>query len=301
MLGCYNLSLQGRSHILSGTVCQDSSRIEQLECGWIVAVIADGVGSAKQSDIGSDLAVNTVVDTVCEHCPQEWEVDTLTGLLRLSYETALKKITEQAFEDENLLPDYDTTLTAAIYNGNQLVFAHVGDGGIITLSGNGDFSTLTVAQKGEEFNTVSPLRSKSAWVFGSSEHEICAFAMMTDGLYDMVCPWLLSQQEQKIYINYIRPFVDRNLLKADTKEDFEHIKREAEAFLNSEGNAGITDDKTIAVVINTDIVPADKAEEYYSEPDWDLLQSENKKKLYSAKNDAKEGVISDAEVNNIRR
>jgi serine/threonine protein phosphatase PrpC len=248
-----------------------------------VAVIADGVGSAKNSDVGAKLAVDTVVNYVHDRCSPEWNTEELQNVLRVAYETALEKITERAEADGESLSDYDTTLTTAVYNGNQIVYAHVGDGGIVTLSKDGDFAMLTSPQKGEEFNSVSPLRSKKAWAFGESnqELEICALAMFTDGIYDVVCPWLLSQQEQKIYVNYIRPFMDRNILKSDTMEDFEVIKREAEAFLNSEQNAGITDDKTVAVVINTDFTPAVKNIDYYTEPDWVQLQSENKQNLYN--------------------
>lgn len=282
MLGGYNLSLQGDSHKSSGTVCQDASCIKLLPCGWLAAAVADGVGSAKYSDIGSELAVRAATDYIYECCPSEWDINNLTNVLITAYETALEKITEKAEEDGNPLSEYDTTLTVAVYNGDCLAYAHVGDGGIITLTKNGDFSIQTTAQKGDEFNSVNPLRSRK-WEFGISESGICAFAMLTDGIYDIVCPWLLSNQEQKVYINYIRSFMDRNLLKADTEEDFENIKREAESFLFSSYNSSITDDKTIAVIINTDVLPDVKDVEYYAEPDWDKLKEEKMEKLYAPK------------------
>lgn len=280
MLGYYNLSLQGDSHKDKNIVCQDASLIKELPCGWIIAVIADGVGSAKYSDVGSLLAVNNIVEYFNEHCPLEWDIAELKDTLLVAYEATLEKITEHAEVEGESLSEYDTTLTIAVYNGDQVVYAHVGDGGIITLSKDGDFALLTLPQKGEEFNVVSPLRNKKAWVFGESNLDVCALAMFTDGIYDVVCPWILSQQEQKIYINYIRPFMDRNILKSDTMEDFEVIKKEAENFLNSAQNSSITDDKTVAVVINTNFIPAIKNSDYYAEPDWVQLQNENKQNLY---------------------
>jgi serine/threonine protein phosphatase PrpC len=285
-LGYYNLSLQGTSHSKSGIPCQDSSHITLLENGWAVAVIADGLGAAKHSDVGAYLATGAVVDHMTEFCvlKSEWNVPDLMKALRESYKVALKKINEKA-AIVNISPgEYDTTLTTAVYNGSKLVFAHVGDGGIVTLSKKGDFSLLTKPQKGEEFNMVSPLRSENKWVFGSSALEsddICAFAMLTDGIYDVVCPWLLANQEQPIYVNYIRPFMDRNLLKVSNQADFDKIRKEIKLFLNSEYNAKITDDKTIATVINMDYVPAVKSDKYYAEPEWERLQNEHRKKLYS--------------------
>jgi hypothetical protein len=106
--------------------------------------------------------------------------------------------------------------------------------------------------------------------------------MFTDGVYDVVCPWILTHEKQPIYINYIRPFMDRNLLKANSREDFDKIRKEVKVFLNSEHNANISDDKTVAVIINTDVMPAEKPKDYYNEPDWQGLQAEKRKKLYAA-------------------
>jgi len=281
MLGFYNLSLQGTSHKASGTVCQDSSHTMLLSNGWAVAIIADGLGSAKHSDAGSFLAVSTVIDHMQKHCPKKWDIKKLTAVLREAFVAALKNITKKATKENNPVAQYDTTLTVAVYNGSQVVFGHVGDGGIITLSKYGSFLMLTKPQKGDEFNSVNPLKNKEKWVFGASDNDICAFGMFTDGIYDVICPWILAEQEQPVYVNYIRPFIDRNLLKANTASDFIKTKGEIETFLNSPYNANITDDKTIAAVINLSTMPLVRAEEYYAEPEWEKLQKENKKKLYS--------------------
>jgi serine/threonine protein phosphatase PrpC len=252
-----------------------------LNNGWAVAIIADGLGSAKHSDTGSFLAVSTVIDHMQRHCPKKWDIKKLTACLRESFLTALRNINKKASKEKNSAAEYDTTLTVAVYNGSQVVFGHVGDGGIITLSKYGNFLMLTRPQKGDEFNTVNPLKNMEKWVFGASDNDICAFAMFTDGIYDVICPWILAEQEQPIYINYIRPFIDRNLLTVNSMKDFVKIKTEIEAFLNSEYNAKITDDKSIAAVINLSTLPIVRTDEYYAEPEWERLQNENKKKLYS--------------------
>lgn len=280
MLGFYNLSLQGTSHIANDTVCQDASNIVKLENGWVVSVIADGVGSAKHSEIGSSTAVETVIDYISNMDIDEWDVEELRNILQDAYRLVLEKISEIAENEENNIRDYDTTLTTAIYNGSQIVYAHAGDGGIVVLSNSGEFSQLTEVQKGEEFNCVQPIRSEKSWAFGYSEDDICALAMFTDGIYDIVCPWLLANESQKVYVNYVRLFMDMNIIKTKSDEDFEILKSNAEKFLTSDFNSNITDDKTIAVVINTDITPQLQSEEYYAEPDWEAIREENNKKLY---------------------
>ena len=61
MIGYYNLSKQGTSHRDANppVVCQDANKVIRLENGWVVAAIADGVGSSKHSEIGAQIAVES--------------------------------------------------------------------------------------------------------------------------------------------------------------------------------------------------------------------------------------------------
>ncbi|MCL1881122.1 MAG: protein phosphatase 2C domain-containing protein [Oscillospiraceae bacterium] len=281
MFGYYNLSLQGRSHKAGKIPCQDANRVMVLSNGTIVAAIADGLGSAPYSDIGSFLAVDTVVEHMKLHAEPVWNIQELHSGLKSAFTLALERIQKKAKQDKNPVADYDTTLTAAVYDGSQVVYAHVGDGGIITLSSKGKLRRLTEVQKGGEFNSVCPLKNVDSWVFGQSKDNVCAFSLFTDGIYDVVCPWLLAGSDPPIYINYVRPFMDRNLLKAETPEDFSKIKKEVKNFLESEHNSSITDDKTVVTIINTEITPKLRDESYYAEPDWQALQQETRKKLYT--------------------
>ena len=288
MIGFYSMSLIGNSHCMEKGVCQDSNSIETLHNGWVVAAIADGLGSAKHSDIGARLAVEQILRFVKMNSPDSWHEESLISLLRTAFHSALREIKDRAANDGNAIKDYDTTLTSVIYNGANVIFGHVGDGGIIVLNPYGDFSILTVAQKGEEFNEVMPLRSSpDNWLFGVSNETIAALLMLTDGIYDIACPWLIAKQEQRIYVNYVRQFMDRNVLSVKTAADFENAKKEIEAFFTSDLSRQITDDKTILGIINTDIMPEVKPDEYYAEPDWKMLAEVHREKLYGCKQPAK--------------
>ena len=49
----YGMHLRGVSHIEKDLPCQDYHKCVKLDNGWILAAIADGVGSAKYSERGS--------------------------------------------------------------------------------------------------------------------------------------------------------------------------------------------------------------------------------------------------------
>lgn len=282
MLGYYNMSLAGTSHLNKNIVCQDANEVKRMSNDWIVAVIADGVGSAKYSDKGSSIAVLESVKFIEENICEEWHTESLQSLLLLAFHHALKAIKKQSELDENSIRDYDTTLTCIIYNGVNVVYGHVGDGGIIILNNFGEFSLVTTAQKGEEFNTVIPLRAgPKSWVFGTTSEKVAAIALLTDGIYDIVCPWLIAKKEQPIYINYIRSFMDKNILKVVNEDDFCTVEKEIKDFLESDLSKQITDDKTVVTVINTDVTPEIKDNDYYTEPNWKELLEELNNKLYN--------------------
>ena len=102
---------------------------------------------------------------------------------------------------------------------------------------------------------------------------------MTDGIFDIVCHPLLANEAQKINIPFIRRFMDRNILRANNKTDFENLQKSISKFVSGNGLPNVTDDKTIVGLINTDILADLKDEEYYKEPDWDKLNENMKRKL----------------------
>ena len=288
MLGYYKMSVIGTAHqAKKDGVCQDASDVVVLKNGWVVAAIADGLGSAKKSEVGSTTAVKTVLSFVSENYPDKWHEESLMSLLRTAYHKALKTIKALSEENQDELCDYDTTLTTVIYNGTNVVYGHAGDGGIIALSSYGDYSVLTEAQKGEAFNETSPLRAgPDSWFFGIAKEDVCSLIMMTDGIFDVAYPWLLAKTDQPIYINYVRPFMDINILKVSTPADFENAQAEITDFFKGPYSKQITDDKTIVGIINTDVTPETKPDEFYAEPDWKTLAKEHHDRLYEHKSKA---------------
>ncbi len=282
MIGFYKTSVIGTSHLSNpGGVCQDASGASNLDNGWVVSCIADGLGSSLHSDIASSCAVSTCISYVCDNLKDPSGDEEIGSVLKNAFSKAASEIQKIADENNAPISDYDTTLTLSVYDGKKIWYEHVGDGGIITLSEDGTFKVLTKAQKGENFNETTPLRAgENYWFFGTSESDICSYAMMTDGIFDVACPWLLSMTEQPVYINYIRSFIDNNMLKMTSQDEFDTVEKEISAFLSSDDCLGITDDKTIVGVINTDLVSVVRDEAYYSEPDFKSLSEEYKKKLY---------------------
>ena len=183
----YGYSLQGKSHIDRNTVCQDSSAAVKLKSGYYLGVVADGVGSAPHSDVGSGIAVESL-QAYCEQYVKKGMKDVeLEDILRDGYEYAFQQVEKFVTQQGGSIADYDTTLSSVLYDGTKVVFGHAGDGGIIVRKKDGTITPITERQKGADGTSVRPLRAgNSSWDFGIYSDETASVLLVTDGMLDGV-------------------------------------------------------------------------------------------------------------------
>lgn len=189
----YGFSQQGKSHIQKGVVCQDSHRIEIMENGWYILVVADGVGSAKHSEDGSRIASETVARYCKNNILPDMTGEQIIERIKESYQIAFRQIEIFCQDIGGQIEDYDTTLTTAVYTGAEVYYGHAGDGGIIVKDSKGHYEMITVPQKGVDGISVRPLRSGSdSWEFGIRSKKVTAVLLATDGMLDTLLPPLLN-------------------------------------------------------------------------------------------------------------
>ena len=90
-------------------------------------IVADGVGSAEHSEEGSRIAVD-VVREYLESCSMPVTPD----MMREAYQKAWDAIDKHTEEGTGWPCDYDTTLSAAVFDAEsgKVVYGHSGDGAI---------------------------------------------------------------------------------------------------------------------------------------------------------------------------
>lgn len=226
----YGFSLIGKSHVIKEVPCQDSHKIKKMENGWYIAAIADGVGSAKNSQIGSKIAVDTVVSFCEEYMPWDYNIISIKSMLRTAYNYAFKQILRESQKTGEPIESYDTTLTMVIYDGHRIVYGHSGDGAIIGLNSFGSYIPITKPQKGTDNVSVLPLRAGyTQWEIDNYEEELAAVLLMTDGIAEAFSPYLLKDIENntnRVYIPLVSFFADPAGFEKekDNEEIIQHIK-----------------------------------------------------------------------------
>lgn len=245
---CY--SLQGSSHKKSGMPCQDRCYSKYVKSGgYLITAIADGVGSCVLSDLGAHVAVHTSVDFLADQLSKlpkkDFTVAQIGQLLRKTMQTTYDAVEKTAEDAQQLLFSLQSTLTVAVYDGNDLYFAHAGDDGIVALNTDGCLQLATVRHKGEEASSVYPLQSVGTWQYGMFKNT-AAFVMATDGVLDSFVS--TAYENNRIYY----PFIQRAFsAKITSAMETRAICHEMYAHMQeAEFRRVVTDDLTIAVVTN---------------------------------------------------
>lgn len=307
----YGFSLTGRSHMGTATPCQDSHLLTHQHGRWQLVAVADGVGSAPCSDQGSAAALSALAFRCESLLTHEGDAECLETLCA-GFSYALDSVRQLAQESGRALSDYDTTLTACLYDGETVFIGHVGDGGVIGMDKESHYHLLTQVQKGEAWNEVCPLRfGDEFWVFEQAPMPCTAILLLTDGLLDQVAPSLLFGQPDPLYRGFVSTFLPSEVIASSTAAALPELEQTVGRWLcESKGEVSalasvvtgaspgtllgqrlgealaqdaynhLTDDLTAAALWRRDVKPQPPEPSYLDEPDWEALRRERYDKLY---------------------
>lgn len=282
MIHTFNITQQGESHIKKDMPCQDYSctkRMTHLDQEIIIAAISDGVGSCEYSQIGSKVAVESFIECLTfniENKVEEFSEETILTILKHAFHYSLSQINKTSEKDELPFLEYDCTLTGVVYVGNTLYFGHVGDDGIVALYSNGKYEMITERHKGDEANSVFPLREEDSWQFGKCEN-IASCVLMTDGVLDF-CVDSIAMNNRVFF-----PFLEPAL--TETEKDEKEQQSEWENYLAGKSEDFpdfrkiVTDDISFVVIQNVDQLKKMELPIPFDSKKWEEDTLERKKKI----------------------
>lgn len=189
----------GSSHIVEGSPCQDSSKVEYLSgTDFVIAAISDGAGSCVNSQIGSTFLVDASIeklasliklgrlfqDNAFELNQRKWKEESFKVFKELKQDLQYIAI-EKNLEYKSL----SATLIVVISNGSYIACANVGDGRAAFRNRDGEWMAMLNPTKGEEANQTLFITSELWDSDFDSEHfgtffysePITSFALLSDG------------------------------------------------------------------------------------------------------------------------
>jgi len=219
-------SVRGNSHVQMGLPCQDCHKYESFGNGWGIAIVSDGAGSAKHSDMGSKVVVERgIVHFKQLLAQEEWMqsnvLPTDVEWLQKSYNT-LKSIRNDvvmvAQKNNVAVKDLSATCLVVIFSPIGLLTVHVGDGRMGYENLSGEWKPIMTPHKGEEANQTIFLVS-DFWTIPNFtlsgvlvpesvvvREQVKAFTLMSDGCENT--SWLCTAKNEETgkYYDRNKPF-----------------------------------------------------------------------------------------------
>mgnify|MGYP002779366085 CR=1 FL=1 len=249
-VGC---SVLGTSHKETNIDCQDyvAHHIDK-DKKIIIGAVADGAGSAKYSQYGSKVSVETTISYLkewyCKNGIQAPTEDEARELFTVILEEVRAGLTDKAKEIDCHLGELASTLIVFVSTPNWTMAMQIGDGFIVTkLRDSESYHLVFLPSKGEYVNETTFVTSSDALaemcvaVIDGTQEFICA---STDGLERMA----IDFSSLKAHPKFFEPFY-LGIKEYGVNEESEKI---LEDWLNSdEVNKRTNDDKTLLLCCYT--------------------------------------------------
>lgn len=255
----FSLKQKGLSHEQSNTCCQDNVLISQDD-RWIVAALADGLGSLRYSEVAAEVATTTVCNFSAELLEsiikQESSIE--ETVIEIIANAIRDKVTELSFT----CSDLDCTLVFAIIDKqtNHAAIGRLGDSAAILLS---ESNSIVISDSDHSANgTNAVLDSEAAQhlflrSFNLEEEKIVGIMLTSDGL-DNELYLKGSKHVQKITGLYF------NAVSASKQEeDAKRVIGDRIAKLTGVKDSSFDDDISLAILSRIDY-PIDLPED----PTW---------------------------------
>ena len=219
-------SVKGNGHIQSDMPCQDNNKFELYENGWGIAVVSDGAGSAKHSDLGSKVVVERCITHFKKLLEKEsWIKNNILPTdaewLQKSYYT-LKTVRDEIEMVSNKnyieLKSLSATCLVVIFSPLGLLTVHVGDGRMGYQSVSGEWKAIMTPHKGSEANQtiflISEFWTTPNYVMSGVlvpesvviRERVKAFTLMSDGCENTAWQCTAQNPETGKYYDRNKPF-----------------------------------------------------------------------------------------------
>ena len=272
MIYTYGITQQGAYHVKNGIVCQDAHNIIKRDDSFVIAAVADGLGSEEHSDVASRLAVKTSAEYCSEHISDDCSEEQILSIIRDSFALAQSRIEKAAEDNDHDLDQYDTTLSLVVLQNDILYYGQSGDSGIVALTSDGLYKRVVDQQRDEEGRVYPLYFGDDKWEFGKFADPVVSVLLATDGMLETLFPVYIRNEPVNIYVALARYFMGPDSLKIEELGE-ESVCAKIAEFMDHIPDSQVNDDKTVVVLVNPDREMHMQEPEYYAEPDWNTLRS----------------------------
>jgi len=248
-------SVIGTSHQRTGGSCQDSNACivfpHSPDGDVLLAVVADGAGSAQQAEAGSALACQSITASAQRYLSRR-------RLAQITHRTVERWIRNFQQEVLNIASaaglkprDYACTLLAALIGQHRAVFFQIGDGSIVVSDAEErSYGHVFWPERGEYENATffaTDRRFAANLRFESVRRNIVELAMFSDGLQRLALDFQKTMPHEPFFRGIFPP------VRKSSPENAGQLAEGLSNFLSSARvNQRTDDDKTLILATRLD-------------------------------------------------
>jgi hypothetical protein len=236
----------GTSHLKIGLPCQDRLACVALPHSTLIAAIADGAGSATMSEIGAEIAVNSVISELRQTL-EAGRTD-YAALMREAAAQAREAVVTEATKQGLEPRSFASTLLVLIIGPKGGAALQIGDGVMVVSDGGNGWSWVFWPQRGEYANTTFFLTDDDAierFQVEALPGAISDIALMSDGLEPLALYYASKTVHEPFFNGMFRP-----LLQSDGIKEISHLSESLQQFLSSDQVGSRTDDD-VSIILAT--------------------------------------------------
>ena len=239
-------SVCGTSHVKNDLLCQDAHHWQVLPDNVLVAVVADGAGSASLGKVGAMVATEAAIENISvQEVTRSMLADDefVRSLLTAAMVAAKKAVEEEALAVGKQTTDLATTLIIMVATPEGAAVAQIGDGVAVAKDFAGNLQALTMPDSGEYINETTFLTSDNAIATAQLRlwrQPITNIGLLTDGLQMLAINMAVGAPHKPFFL----PLFDF----VANAEDKSVAKEQLVKFLKSERITQRTDDDLTLVL-----------------------------------------------------
>jgi Protein phosphatase 2C len=239
----------GTSHLRTGQRLQDAHSCFSIRSQgreWFVGVVSDGAGSARFGGEGAALVCRTIGLASRRHFNQ---FASLPAAAEIEYWVdEVRDRIYRAASARSLEPkDFAATLICTISDGVHSVFAHIGDGCVVTRTrGSGEWTAPSWPDHGEYASTTTFVTDQPAAKVRVSvcDDPVDVIALFSDGIERMVLDMAARKPAERFFSVIAAPVLTSAVLSGKDARLSEQLR----SYLDSEQVCSRTDDDKTLVI-----------------------------------------------------
>lgn len=216
-------SVIGKSHIENDLPCQDASKVKRISRNCGVAIVADGAGSCRHSQLGSKILTENGVSLFATRLGKSafvrrkrilrkdhWRRIVFGCFYEMYHELAV-----QSNRNDYKLKDLSSTIIVVAYAPWGLMVAHIGDGRAAYSNSSPEWKPLFTPFSGSEAGTTVFFTSDRVWKQPDKYIEttvvndaITGFSILSDGMEKSSFECYIRKSGEERYFDPNKPFAN---------------------------------------------------------------------------------------------